>query len=134
MIVNKYIIRSFALLLIFGVSVAQASEIFVSTRVISTPIVAGDPALISITLSNDTGGQIRNVDLRLAGTEMMLEGNGVLQLGTIDSDGIDTVLAELIPVTNDGSLPASIYWQMDYDTAAGNHQQLELGSELSMEE
>ncbi len=134
MIINKYIIRSFALLFMIGVSSVQASEIFVSTHVISTPIVPGDPALISITLSNDTGGQIRNVDLRLAGTEMMLEGNGVLQLGTMDLDGIDTVLAKLIPASEDGSLPVNIIWQVDYDVSSGNHARIEIGSELGMEE
>jgi len=57
-----------------------------------------------------------------------------VQLGTVDANGIATVLTELIPTTDDGSLPTSIFWRVDYDVVTGNHQQLELGSELSTEE
>ncbi|NNF97081.1 MAG: hypothetical protein HKM94_09165 [Halobacteria archaeon] len=135
MVVKKYFLQSLALAFVLGLGCAQASEIFVSNRVVAAPVVAGDPALISITLSNGTGGPIRNVDLRLAGAEMMIGGNGVVQLGTVDANGIGTVLAELIPTTDDGSLPTSIFWRVDYDdVVAGNHQQLKLGSELSTEE
>lgn len=134
MIVKKYFLQCLIFVFFIGLGGLQANEIFVSSRVIATPVVAGDPALISITLSNDTGFPIRNVDLRLAGAEMMVGGNGVLQLGTVDTGEIGTILAELIPASDNGNLPASILWRVDYDVVTGNHTQLELSSELGVEE
>ena len=132
--VQKYFLQSLALAIFLGLSCAQASEMFVTNRVVVAPVVVGDPALISVTLSNDTGSPIRNVDLRLAGTGMIVGGNGVVQLGIVGANEIGTVLVELIPTTDDGSLPTNILWRVDYDVAAGNHTQIELGSELSTEE
>ena len=132
--VKRHYLQGMALALFLGLGCAQASEISISNRIVTAPVVAGDPALISITLGNNTGGVIRNVDLRLADAKMMVSGNGVVQLGTVGADEIGTVLAELIPATDDGSLPASILWRVDYDLAAGGHAQIELGSELGAEE
>ena len=132
--VKRHYLQSMALALFLGLSCAQASEISISNRIVTAPAVAGDTALISITLGNNTGGIIRNVDLRLASAKMMVSGNGVVQLGTVGADEIGTVLAELIPATDDGNLPANILWRVDYDLAAGDHAQIELGSELGAEE
>ena len=51
---------------------------------------------------------------------MMLEGNGVLQLGTMDLDGIGAVLAKLIPTSEEGSLPVNIIWQVERRYTAGS--------------
>jgi len=135
MIIKKYYLQSLILALVLGLGCAQASEIFVSSHVVTTPVVVGDPALVSVSLINGTDNPINNVDLRLASAEMIVGGNGVVQLGTVGANEIATVLAEMLPVTEDGSLPTSIFWQVDFDdVAAGNHQQLELGSELGTEE
>lgn len=134
MVVNKYFLQSLIFAFFIGIGCAQASEIFVSNRVVSTPAVPGDPALISITFSNGTNTSIRNVDLRLVGSGMMIGGNGVLQLGAVDANGISTVLAELFPASNDGGLPGSILWKVDYDMFASGHIQVELSSELGVEE
>lgn len=132
--VNKYFLQILVFVVFIGIGCAQASEIYVSSRVVSTPSILGDPALVSVTLSNGAGTSIRNVDLRLAGSEMMIRGNGVLQFGNVDADGISTILAELYPAANDGGMPGSILWRIDYDVVTGNHIQIELSSELSAEE
>jgi len=134
MVIQRYFLRNMALVFFLGLGCVQASEMLVTSRVVTPPVVVGDPALVSVTLSNDTGSTIHNVDLRLAGAEMMVGGIGVVQLGTLGMNEIGTVLVKLIPSAVDGSLPARISWRVDYDVATGNHVQIELGSELSTEE
>jgi len=134
MVIQRYFLQNMALVFFLSLSCVQASEMLVTSRVVTPPVVVGDPALISVTLSNDTGSTIRNVDLRLAGMEMMVGGNGVVQLGTLGMNEIRTVLVKLTPSAVDGSLPARISWRVDYDVVAGDHAQIELSSELSTEE
>jgi hypothetical protein len=52
----------------------------------------------------------------------------------VDTGEIGTILAELIPTSDNGNLLTSILWRVDYDVAAGNHTQIELSSELGLEE
>lgn len=134
MVIQRYFLQNMALGFFLSLGCVQASEMLVTSRVVTPPVVVGDPALISVTLSNDTDSTIRNVDLRLAGTEMMVGGNGVVQLGTLGMNEIGTVLVKLTPSAIDGSLPARISWRVDYDVVAGDHAQIELSSELSTEE
>ena len=134
MVIQRYFLQNMALVFFLSLGCVQASEMLVTSRVVTPPVVVGDPALVSVTLSNDTGSTIHNVDLRLAGAEMMVGGIGVVQLGTLGMNEIGTVLVKLIPSAVDGSLPARISWRVDYDVSAGNHVQIELGSELSTEE
>ena len=134
MVIQRYFLQNMALVFFLSLGCVQASEMLVTSRVVTPPVVVGDPALVSVTLSNDTGSTIHNVDLRLAGMEMMVGGNGVVQLGTMGMNDIGTVLVKLTPSAVDGSLPARISWRVDYDVAAGDHTQIELGSELSTEE
>ena len=134
MVIQRYFLQNMALVFFLSLGCVQASEMLVTSRVVTPPVVVGDPALVSVTLSNDTGSTIHNVDLRLAGAEMMVGGIGVVQLGTLGMNEIGTVLVKLIPSAVDGSLPARISWRVDYDVAAGDHTQIELGSELSTEE
>ena len=134
MVIQRYFLQNMALVFFLGLGCVQASEMLVTSRVVTPPVVVGDPALVSVTLSNDTGSTIHNVDLRLAGAEMMVGGIGVVQLGTLGMNEIGTVLVKLIPSAVDGSLPAIISWRVDYDVVSGDHAQIELGSELSTEE
>ena len=134
MVIQRYFLQNMALVFFLSLGCVQASEMLVTSRVVTPPVVVGDPALVSVTLSNDTGSTIHNVDLRLAGAEMMVGGIGVVQFGTLGMNEIGTVLVKLIPSAVDGSLPARISWRVDYDVAAGDHTQIELGSELSTEE
>ena len=134
MVIQRYFLQNMALVFFLGLGCVQASEMLVTSRVVTPPVVVGDPALVSVTLSNDTGSTIHNVDLRLACAEMMVAGNGVVQLGTLGMNEIGTVLVKLIPSAVDGSLPAIISWRVDYDVVSGDHAQIELGSELSTEE
>ena len=134
MVIQRYFLQNMALVFFLSLGCVQASEMLVTSRVVTPPVVVGDPALVSVTLSNDTGSTIHNVDLRLAGAEMMVGGIGVVQLGTLGMNEIGTVLVKLIPSAVDGSLPAIISWRVDYDVVSGDHAQIELGSELSTEE
>ena len=134
MVVKKHFIQHLIVVFFLGLGCLQASEVSVSTRIVSTPDIPGDPTLISITVSNDTINAIRNVDLRLARSEVVIGGNGVLQLGTVVANGFNTVEAEIFPATSDGGLPGSIVWKVDYDDVAGSHLQNELITVLGTEE
>lgn len=134
MFVKKYLTQCMIVIYLIGLGCLQASEISVSTRIVSVPDIPGDPSLISITVSNDTTNSIHNVDLRLARSEVMIGGNGVLQFGTVAASGFNTVEAEIFPASSDGSLPDSIVWKVDYDDVAGSHLQNELITVLGAEE
>lgn len=134
MIIKKHFMQFLVFVFFIGIGYLHASEISVSTRIVTTPDIPGDPVLISITVSNDTFNTVRNVDLRLARSEMKIGGNGVLQFGTVTANGFNTVEAEIFPVSSDGGLPSNIVWKVDYDDVAGSHLQNELITVLGTEE
>ena len=119
--------------MLVGLTIAQANEIVIGNEVVESPATAGGSVLISVTLTNSMGSGIKNVDLRLY-SDATVVGNGVVQMGSIANEDTIIRLTDIVATTQDGNLPGSLSWQLDYDDVSGTHHQLQIGADLGMRE
>ena len=81
---------------------------------------------VQLDVRNLTNGDLQNVDLRLATPDNAVLARGVVQVGTVPAGQARVANAQLI--VKSGSTP--LVWTVDYDDAAGHHQDVVNGIPL----